>query len=230
MKLFELTGYKKYTHLTLTGLAKELYGTKGTFGIAVFTPDAVYKAWVKDEAYEHWFEFIKANQGNPWLPKIIKDVKTIKSPLKNRDSIRVAKLERLSKLGGTRSSDLVANMFDDYTADTWKKLATFYQYTPENEWGLSRAQWSADFNEMSRTDIDENFEFVTTVLDDMDWDVLALCKVGQMVNELLQHNSNFEYDIHEANIMFRGTQPVIIDAIYSSRGVTLDSLDVEEPF
>jgi len=79
MKLFELSGIKKYASMSGTlimkmlekeGVFKKLLG-KGVYGYAFELSDSeVLKIWVDDKAYEEYIAYCIKHQDNPYLLKV----------------------------------------------------------------------------------------------------------------------------------------------------------------
>lgn len=127
MLLQELIGIKQYAGNSLLQAVKDIaekHGVKafqGGFGVVLIpkgdTP-YVYKAWLKDSAYEYYLKTVMANQSNRFFPKVygkVVELKNITSgSYKDRHgnaievpTIKVVRLEKLYKGDASRIKDIM---------------------------------------------------------------------------------------------------------------------------
>lgn len=127
MLLQELIGIKQYAGQTLVNAVKKVakkYGAEffhGSFAV-VLVPKGntpyVYKAWLKDSAYEQYVKTAMANQSNPFFPKFFGKVVELKNIFGDAqvdstgveletDTLKVVRVERLKKGKLTEVKDSV---------------------------------------------------------------------------------------------------------------------------
>lgn len=194
MLLTELHGYKRYVDKTFDQILSALKARIARDGAnsIVVVPRGdqpyVYKAWMKDEAYEAYLELIKTLHGNPYVPKVgpIKKVPLFFKRQGHVDGhLNVVKIERLEPSHSSASAELLARLLQELLNAKLNGSDEFAK------------QFAASFFKKSEFAGDEHLiEFV-----------VALKRLHD------QHGDNFAADCRSDNIMLRGSQLVVTDPL-----------------
>ena len=117
MLLTELHGYKQYKDLTLPQILIKLQNLglpikSGAFGICALTPNAAYKIWVNDWAYDCYLKrVIMPLQGNVFVPKVLKKVRKVPNIFNGQlPDINMLVMERLDKNGNETWTHLISKV------------------------------------------------------------------------------------------------------------------------
>lgn len=194
MLLTELHGYKRYANKTFDEI---LYAIKaridrsGANSIVVVPRSSlpyVYKAWMKDEAYELYIDLVRKLHDNPYVPKVgpIRRVPLFfKRQLHVDGYINVVKIERLEPSHGSHHAETLAGLLQalmivkvDGSEQFAKEFVTSY---------FKKSVFAGD---------DKLIEYAVALK--------LLCD---------KHRSNVAPDCRNDNIMLRGSQLVVTDPI-----------------
>lgn len=195
MLLSELHGYKRYANKTFNEI---LYAIKaridrtGANSIVIVPRSSlpyVYKAWMKDEAYELYLELVRSLKGNPYVPKVGPTHKVplfFKRQLHVDGYINVVKLEKLEPSYGGHHAETLAGMLQ---ALMHVKLNGGEQFTKE---------FVTSYFKKSVFSGDDKLVAYATAL--------------KLLHD--KHDSNIAADCRNDNIMLRGgSQLVVTDPV-----------------
>jgi hypothetical protein len=206
MKLVELLGVKKYHDSTMKQVildltrSGELTHHKGSAARVLVGPNFVYKFWVADTAYDMFIEYALKHQSNPMMPRFLSRVRSLtaffKRPIKFPDEIKFVKMEKLEQISDDH------RIFDGYNV----KLEDFIAEIAMNP-KLSLDGVMQTFSDLQEIELEPNQrreaeEIYSTVHE--------LLKLYDGVN-LENWESSGTLDLHDENVMLRGSQLVFTD-------------------
>ena len=194
MLLTELHGYKQYKELTLPEILIKLQDLglpikSGAFGICVLAPNAAYKIWVNDWAYDCYLKrIIMPLQGNAFVPKVLKKVRQIPNIFNGQlPDINMLVMEKLENNPGNTWTHLVPKAL--YCDKSWAELITpkimrFYKVPKP---------FIKAIEELPENQKKDFIEWFDTCVETM---------------------QQFTPDTNPKNVMKRGDVPVFIDSYY----------------
>jgi hypothetical protein len=246
MKLFELTGVKHLSNLTIDELGSyfiqqcgyEWIGS-GAQGSAFKHPskDEIIKFWVADTAYDDFMAIAKQLQNSPYLVKIIQGPKhltmfhnhplEVTTPehkkIKFPDKINYVRLEHLTPMtSNTKCFGLYFEKAMNYIGDQ------FVDGYIDGESIMSMS--SKDIvNKLIEKMIQEDKGIIVRGRY-VDKDSLAVF-MGVLFDIFKKLNGKHNVDLHAGNVMMRGDVPVIIDPFndLTSSYVTSDFMFYSNP-
>jgi hypothetical protein len=231
MKLCELTGVKKLHDLSVSELIGHYidatgakYAGEGANSTVFLHPDKneIIKFWIEDRAYDEFVKYALAHQGNPYIVKILSQPKQItlfhtrpehvpadvmsddddgdivtidkQTPVKGK-YIRLEKLNPV-KRSSTWNGVVLGTMLGDLVSVVKDRFVKKQALAEQVQQAMAIINVKGDV-----TNVPEVEAFVATVF------------------EMMRSFKDFNYDLHEGNIMLRGTTPVIIDPIASNADI-----------
>lgn len=207
MKLYELTGYKKYKDMKLGEILMKLAQdnsfteAKGTFAITIIPDNKpyVYKLWYQDNAYETYIKLVEEIPDNVFVPRIYGKAKKIKdfpiffkkperTEFFNDKKIKIVKIEKLKENFNYRNKfySLIIKSIKEVNDKTYK------QYI------MDEIELNPEGHEDYKDHVDDLVELVG-----------KFKQYKRDFPELAKPN-----DIGGNNILYRGKIPVITDPFY----------------
>lgn len=219
MRLVELHGYHKYEKQDLSQILSSLQNDftanyQGSYSVVVISKqhDYVYKLWTSDLAYEAYYKLALTMQGNRYVPKFGK-LHRLPIFFKRQGHIdgyiNAVKLEKLQPIPGRLR----------IAAD----LAAFIQNLAKEKVGLTGYTYEHGQREVKRV-VDQAKRFsdnpeIHKLLDELHDTSDDLYELAVALNKLFhEQNGKVFFDLHESNIMLRGSQLVVIDPFVMSYG------------
>lgn len=225
----EMIGVKKFQNMTSSEIEKYFRGGIGNVkllgvgmhAMALQIGNEAYKFWMIDSAYEAFAQYCLKHQDNPFLPKFHSGIKKMPAFfLRDTNAPDVVKYVKMEILQNARH-------MNNYS---WTAHPEFQDADEEDEWGSYRY---VNLNTAIQTcdkalfkDLGGFTDALTTLRGDrikyesknFDPELIQLIQTLMDLHEL----GNFEFDLHQGNIMARGEQPVILDPIAHRADVNLN--------
>lgn len=225
MLLTELHGYRQYADKTISQIVRTLQGfdvnTDGAYSFVMISRDQqhVYKVWGDDPGYEAYLEVVKRMQDNKYVPKLLSKVHKIpaffKRPEKANGYIKIIKLEKLSQIKSTHFATLLSRFLNDL-AETKIRFTGFNREHLKTEI-KNFIKHTTSLKNYHRPDgpthVRDEWTEITRELHDTSDD---LFDIAIELNQLRKKTPGIDFDLGQANILFRGNQPVIIDPFQPS--------------
>lgn len=212
MLLNELLGVKRFHHLTKIellrmlnnahemGTSKLKFAGKGTNGTVLTDGTHVWKMWLQDDSYEAFIRFVIANQGNPFLPKVMGGIKTLtafhRRVADTPAKIKYVKMEMLEEVPQSNPTILVDIDGAKVRAHTLVDYFIDYAHEFDNDSDIEAR--------LSRREI------MTSQINDK---VMLLAKTAVKIGKLQGGDKGHRNDLTSFNFMMRGDTPVIIDPL-----------------
>lgn len=233
MKLFELTGIKKYADQHLANILnafiekKQIKVRSGGFAFVIIPKDKdyVFKVWLKDPGFETYLKFIKNHSGDKHFPKVIGDVHDVpmffKRDAKAGDTMKVVRLEKLEPFphGDVREGML------DYVVSRLRKLkiaSLTDADVPELIKKFKIDKPTASLYGVPRTVQPDELNALLGKSESLLKAMIAVWK------ELGPNNPSIGEDL-AGNIMLRGDVPVIVDPYYTKHMWDVTASDLINP-
>lgn len=231
-ELLELAGVKRFHDMTATEVIlyiQDNFGSKnikvlgnGVHAYAVMIGNAVYKFWLKDDAYTDFVKYCQSNKSNPFLPRFLSDIKRMPAFFirhKNApDYVNYVKMEHLQN-NDQKFQNFVFTLNVPNDVDTKKRLVGINQIiafvdnaSHTNDPVSSFLQLFSQYNEYKYTN------------DQLPDDMVLFIKT---LFEIKSLNHNYELDLHMGNFMWRGEQLVILDPLFNSDDFNINSIFAE---
>lgn len=225
MRLTELHGYHKYEKQDLgeilTALRDDFTANyQGSYSVVVISKqhDYVYKLWTADPAYEAYYKLALTMQGNRYIPKF---GKLHKLPIFFKRQghidgyINAVKLEKLQPIPGTLriAADLAA-----FIQNLAKVKVGLTGYTREHgQREVKRVvdqakRFTGDLVGTGAQHVREAIPTFHELLDKLHDTSDDLYELAIALNKLFhEQDGKVFFDLHESNLMLRGSQLVVID-------------------
>lgn len=216
MKLYELTGVKQLHALAISDLIEYYiehsgYNFKGEGASAtVFkhpTKDEIIKFWLVDDAYDAFIKYALENQGNEHIVKVTQRPKTLtmfhKRPTKDErgdefpNKLRYVRLEMLKPITkDTMVYGVAIRQLLKYFHETYAELepSEFEHFDLDELPKIGAHVTKRATGHTTQVDEPKLRKFFETFVD-------MYKSFGKAYN----------YDLHDGNVMMRGSVPVIID-------------------
>lgn len=152
----------------------------------------VWRVWFNDPGYERFLEYIKSNQSNKYLPKILSKVRVEPTQFKGMPkglTIKYVKIEKLKEAEPSNFTDAIDALYSAFLKPN--KFPNTIDELSNLSMTLKSPNDSDAINNDIKEEILKNKEFFEIILDLMK-----------------HHKAN---DLTSGNVMFRGNIPVITD-------------------